>query len=167
MTVELLDGPARIRVDDPAQPDGEGTQQCVWVRVLDPSGSGVAVAEGTQCAPGLSGDGNAELALVPTTSSESGTGPDAEVGPGPDLGQGTPVEIGCAAVLVNPAPEDVNSAAVRPGVTTFTLSAPELAPGAYTVEVFAVSGIGDGCPAEQEGLERENEAEVTGTLTLP
>lgn len=167
MTVELLDGPARIRVEDPAQPDGDGTQQCLWVRVLDPSGSGVAIAEGTQCAPGLSGGGSAALALVPTTSSESGTGPDAEVGPGPDLGQGTPVEVGCAAAVTRPATEAVNGTATRPGTTTFTLSAPELAPGAYTVEVVAVSGIGDGCPPEQEGLERENEAEATGTLTLP
>jgi hypothetical protein len=42
MTVELLAGPPlQVRVDDPAQPLGDGTQQCLLASAYDP-----AAAEG-------------------------------------------------------------------------------------------------------------------------
>jgi hypothetical protein len=169
MTVELVQGPpAQIVVDDPEQPVGEGTQQCLTVAVYSPDSppdaGGIASAEGTVCAPGLSESGTADLALVPSTSSEAGADPGAEVGT--DLGTGS-TEIGCAASVVRPAADAGASTETRPGITTFTLSAPDLSPGPYLVSVAAVSGIGDGCPEEQPGLERENVAKVSGTLTLP
>ena len=170
MTVELLEGPpAQIRVDDPEQPVGENTQQCVTVGVFDASstaGDGsFPVAEGTACAPGLSTDGTADLALVLTTSSEAGTDQGAEVGT--DLGTGSPTEIGCAASVVRPAPEDVAGTQTQPGVTTFTVSAPDLPPAEYRVVVSAVSGLGDGCAPEQPGYEREHVAETDAVLALP
>jgi hypothetical protein len=170
MTVQLLAGPpAQIRVDDPEQPVGENTQQCVTVGVFDSSttaGDGsFPVAEGTMCAPGLSTDGTADLALLPTTSSETGTDQGAEVGT--DLGTGSRTEIGCAASVVRPVPEDVAGTQTQPGVTTFTVSAPDLPPAEYRVVVSAVSGIGDGCAPEQTGLEREHVAETAAVVDLP
>lgn len=167
MTVELVQGPpAQIVVDDPAQPVGEGTQQCLTVAAYEPettaADGALPVAEGTVCAPGLSGNGQADLALVPTTSSEAGPG--AEVTP--DLGGGR-TEINCAASVVRPAADAVASTETQPGVTAFTISAPDLAPGQYRMVVSAVSGIGDGCAPEQEGLEREHVAETSGTISLP
>jgi hypothetical protein len=169
MTVELLDGPARIRVIDPEQPVGETTQQCVTVGVFDASTTtsdgSFPVAEGTACEPGPSTDGAADLALVLTTSSEAGTDQGAEVGT--DLGTGSPTEIICAASVVRPAPEDIASTQTQPGATTFTLSAPDLPPAEYRIEVSAVSGIGDGCAPEQDGLERENVEDADGVLSVP
>ena len=169
MTVELLDGPARIRVVDPEQPAGENTRQCVTVGVFDASTTAsdgsFPVAEGTTCAPGPSTDGAADLALVLTTSSEAGTDQGAEVGT--DLGTGSPTEIICAASVVRPAPEDIASTQTQPGATTFTLSAPDLPPAEYRVVVSAVSGLGDGCAPEQNGYERENVEDADGVLTLP
>lgn len=167
MAVELVQGPpARIVVDDPAQPVGDESQQCLTVAAYEPdttpADGALPVAEGTVCAPGQSGNGQADLALVPTTSSEAGPG--AEVTP--DLG-GSRTEINCAASVVRPAADAVASTETRPGVTTFTISAPDLAPGQYRMVVSAVSGIGDGCAPEQEGLERENVAETSGTISLP
>ncbi len=168
MIVELVQGPpAAIRVEDPAQPTAEGTEQCITVAVHAPDApaDAIAVAEGTVCAPGVSASGaEVPIAIQLTTSSEAGTGPAAEVGG--DLGDGS-VEIGCAASTVRPAPEAVESTDTRLGITTFPISAPDLAPGAYRVSVSAVSGIGDGCAPELPGLERENVAERTGTLQLP
>lgn len=167
MTVRLVQGPpAQIVVDDPAQPVGEGTQQCLTVAAYEPdttpTDGALPVAEGTVCAAGLSGNGQADLALVPTTSSEAGPG--AEVTP--DLG-GSRTEINCAASVVRPAPEAVASTETQPGVTAFTISAPDLAPAQYRMVVSAVSGIGDGCAPEQEGLEREHVAGTSGTISLP
>jgi hypothetical protein len=161
MTVELVQGPpAAIRVEDPAQPTAadavEVTRQCITVAVhtSDAPTDAIAVAEGTTCAPGVSAaNTQVPIAIQLTTSSEAGTGPVAEVG--------------CAASAVRPAPEAVASTATERGVTTFPISAPDLAPGTYRVTVSAVSGIGDGCAPEQPGLERENVAKRTGTLQLP
>lgn len=168
MTVELVQGPpAAIRVEDPAQPSANGTEQCITVAVhtTDQPADAIAVAEGTTCAPGVSAaNTQVPIAIQLTTSSEAGTGPAVEVGGG--LGDGA-VQIGCAASAVRPAPEAVASTDTKRGVTTFVISAPDLAPGTYRVTVSAVSGIGDGCAPEQPGLERENVADVSGTLQLP
>jgi hypothetical protein len=168
MTVELVQGPpAAIRVEDPAQPSSTGTEQCITVAVhtTDAPADAVAVAEGTVCAPGVSAaDAQVPVAILPTSSSEAGTGPAAEVGGDPGDGA---VQIGCAASVVRPAPEAVASTETERGVTTFVISAPDLTPGTYRVSVSAVSGIGDGCAPEQPGLERENVADVSGTLQLP
>lgn len=168
MTVELVQGPpAQIVVDDPAQPVGEGTQQCLTVAAYEPdttpADGALPVAEGTVCAPGLSTDGQADLALVPSTSSEAGPGVDLGGTPDPSGGR---TEINCAASVVQPAPDAVASTETRPGRTAFTISAPDLAPGQYRMEVSAVSGIGDGCAPEQEG-QRENVATTSGTVSLP
>jgi hypothetical protein len=155
MRVELVPGPpAAIRVVDPAQPAAEGTEQCltVSIRALDAPSDAAAVAEGTMCAPGVSSDGVTDLALVLTTSSESGSGP---------------VEIGCAPSVERPAPAAVASTETRPGSTTFVISAPDLPPAEYQVVVSAVSGIGDGCAPQQAGFERENVADGSGTMQLP
>lgn len=172
MTVELLPGPpAQIRVDDPEQPDGATTAQCVTVGVYDPAAppdsGALPVAYGSSCAPGISASGSADLAVVLSTDSESGTGQGAEVGTDLGTGSGPGVDIHCAASVTRPAPEDVAGSATRPGTTTFTVSAPDLEPGEYLVRVSAVSGIGDGCPPEQPGLEREHVVEHDGVLTLP
>lgn len=168
MTVELVQGPpAAIRVEDPAQPSADGTEQCITVAVHTPDApaDAIAVAEGTVCAPGVSAaDAQVPVAILPTSSSEAGTGPGAEVGGG--LGDGA-VQISCAASVVRPAPEALASTETERGVTTFPISAPDLAPGTYRVSVSAVSGIGDGCAPEQPGLERENVADVSGMLQLP
>jgi hypothetical protein len=169
MTVELVQGPpAQIVVDDPAQPVGEGTQQCLTVAAYEPdttpADGALPVAEGTVCAPGLSANGVSDLALVPTTSSEAGPGVD--IGETPDLGTDR-TEINCAASVVRPAADAVASTETQPGVTTFTISAPDLAPGQYRMVVSAVSGIGDGCAPEQDGLEREHVAETSDTISLP
>lgn len=160
--------PAAIEIEDPEQPVGEGTQQCLTVTAYPagtvPGDESLPLAEGTACAPGLSGNGAADLTLTPTTDSGAGTDTGAEVGA--DLGTG-PTEIGCAASIERPAPEAVASTETRRGVTKFSLSAPDLAPGPYRVSVSAASGIGDGCAPEQAGVERENTVEATGTITLP
>ena len=160
--------PAAIEVEDPEQPVGEGTQQCLTVTAYPagtvPGDESLPLAEGTACAPGLSENGEAELILMPTTDSGAGTDTGAEVGA--DLGTG-PTEIGCAASIERPAPKDVTSTETRRGITKFSLSAPDLAPGPYRVSVSAASGIGDGCAPEQAGVERENTVEATGTITLP
>ena len=192
MDVELLVGqPGRIRVTDPAQPAGEGTQQCVTVAVHDngtgtdgesagdgsiggqgagdrnvvEKGSSMAVAEGTACAPGLSEGGTADVEVRPTTDTGDSSDVGAEVGA--DLGTGSPVEIGCAAVVTRPAPGAIADDRTQLGVTTFSVLATDLPAAAYRVAVSAVSGIGDGCAPEQPGLERENVTETNGTLQLP
>jgi hypothetical protein len=167
LDVELIQGPpAQIRVVDPEQPDGEGTGQCITVSAYeqDAPPDAYAVAEGTMCAPGISAGGTS-IALVPETSSEAGTGPGAEVGG--DLGTGSRANISCAASVVSDPPEAVNGTATRYGATTFTISAPDVPPGTYRVEVLAVSGIGDGCPPEEPGAERENSVVEEGSLRLP
>lgn len=156
MTVAVLGGsPAEIRIDDPEQPVGEGTQQCVLVTLYPqapPSdGSPVTVAEGTACAPGLSGNGMTDVALVPTTSSESGV----------------PVEIGCAATAVRPSPDAVTSTETAPGSTIFRVSAPDVPAGTYRAEISAASGVGDGCPPADATYEREHVAQVTAVLSIP
>jgi len=182
MDVELLVGqPGRIRVTDPAQPAGEGTQQCVTVAVYDnrtgtdgestgdgnvvEKGSSMAVAEGTACAPGLSKGGTADVEVRPTTDTGDSSDVGAEVGA--DLGTGSPVEIGCAAVVTRPAPGAIADDRTQLGVTTFSVLATDLPAASYRVVVSAVSGIGDGCAPEQPGLERENVAETNGKLQLP
>ncbi len=181
MQVELLDdAPARIRVTDPAQPVGEGTQQCVTVSVYDAATaaqgsrgeiSTSAVAEGTACAPGLSEGGTADVEVRSTTGGNAGNpdGDGSDVGAevGADLGTGSPVEIGCAAVINRPAPEAVADDRTQLGVTTFSVLATDLPAASYRVVVSAVSGIGDGCAPEQPEFERENVAETDGTLQLP
>jgi hypothetical protein len=163
LTLRLEAGPpASIQVEDPDQPVGEGTQQCLTVTAYPagtvPGDESLPLAEGTACAPGLSENGEAELTLAPTTDSGADSGA--------DLGTG-PTEIGCAASIERPAPEAVASTETRRGVTKFSLSAPDLAPGPYRVSVSAASGVGDGCAPEQAGVERENTVEATGTITLP
>ncbi len=165
MTVEVLPGgPTRVRVADPAQPTGEGTQQCLLASAYDPAAPAGALplAQGWSCAGGLSAGGDADLELQSTTSSGAGT--DQGAGVEPDLGTGSGVDVGCPAVMTN---VPVTAEGTEPGVTTFTLTATGLAPGAYRVELSAVSGIGDGCAPEQTGFEVEHVVESTGTLTLP
>jgi hypothetical protein len=149
LVVRVLDGaPARIQIDDPEQPEAETTQQCLYVRLRPASSTDPtdpAVAEGTACAPGLSADGQAELALVLTNG----------------------VEIGCAVSISNPGPEGVDGTETRRGATTFEVQAPDLAPGEYQADIGGSSGIGDGCPPPTEQFERERTVELTTTITLP
>lgn len=165
MTVELLAGPPlQVRVDDPAQPLGDGTQQCLLASAYDPAAAGGAlpVAQGWNCARGTSDDGQADVVLESTT--DIGAGADQGAGVGPDLGTGSQVEIGCPAAIYN---EPVDSTGTQPGATTFSISAPSLPAGQYRVRVEAVSGIGDGCPPEQADVERENVAGTTQVVALP
>lgn len=167
LTVTVSSGPpATILVEDPAQPAGATTKQCVTVTVFGPLVDGGDAAaqpvagEGTQCAAGLSMNGSAVLEIGAATGAEPGG---VQIDPDPL----TPTLVGCAAVVERPAPEDVNSDAVAPGRSTFRISAADLPPGEYRVEVSAVSGLGDGCDPEQPGLERENSAQGSGSIHLP
>ena len=165
MTVELLAGPPlQVRVDDPAQPLGDGTQQCLLASAYDPAAAegALPVAQGWNCAGGSSGDGQADVVLESTTDIGAGADLGAEVGP--DLGTGSQVEIGCPAAIYN---EPVDSTGTQPGATTFSISAPSLPAGQYRVRVEAVSGIGDGCAPEQADVERENVVETTQVVALP
>lgn len=165
MTVELLAGPPlQVKVDDPAQPLGDGTQQCLLASAYDPAAAegALPVAQGWNCARGTSDDGQADVVLESTT--DIGAGADQGAGVGPDLGTGSQVEIGCPAAIYN---EPVDSTGTQPGVTTFSISAPSLPAGQYRVRVEAVSGIGDGCAPEQADVERENVVETTQVVALP
>ena len=166
LTVTVSSGPpATILVEDPAQPAGATTKQCVTVTAFGPLVDGADPAdqpvagEGTQCAAGTSLNGSAVLEVHPATGAEPG-GVQIDPGSGPTL-------IGCAAVIERPPAEDVNSDAVAPVRSSFRISAPELTPGEYRIEVSAVSGLGDGCDPEQPGLERENSTQGTGSIRLP
>lgn len=147
-TAEVLAGPpAQVRVDDPAQPSGDASQQCVLASAYDPAAPAGAlpVAQGWTCAPGQSDNGSEDLVLVPTAG----------------------VDIGCPAVAERDAGAANAVTGEGRGVTTFTLSAPGVPSGQYRIEVEAVSGIGDGCPPEQTDFERENIARTVGTVALP
>jgi hypothetical protein len=174
MTAEILPGPpVQVRVDDPAQPVGSGddqefvSQQCVLASAYDPAAPAGALplAQGWICAPGQSADGRRDLVLRSTAGSGAGT--DQGAGVEPDLGTGSGTDIGCPATALRDAGPARAVTGERPGVTTFTLSAPGLPSGEYRIEVEAVSGIGDGCAPEQTGFERENVERAVGTVTLP
>lgn len=168
LTVSVNAGPpATILVEDPAQPVGDTTKQCVTVTVFGPLVEGVDPAdqpvagEGTQCAAGLSMNGSAVLDIRSATAAAPG---EIQIDPVPG---GAPDLIGCAAVIERPPLEDVTSDAVAPGRSTFRISAPDLTPGEYRLEVSAVSGLGDGCYPEQPGFERENSTGGSGSIRLP
>ncbi len=154
LTPTILSGPPlQIRVDDPAQPAGAGTHQCVLVTMHRPGPrqpGEFAVAEGFSCAPGLSTAGTADVPVHSTTS-------DPAVGP---------VEIGCAVFTERDPSEAVLSTDTQRGVTTFTVDVVGVPDGEYVMTVEAVSGIGDGCAPAMPGTERENTATTSGTVTL-
>lgn len=155
MTVTIASGPpATIVVEDPAQPVGATSRQCVTVALYlpapdDATGAPTSfVGEGTSCAPGASLNGEAVVDITPASV---------------DLGS---PQIGCASSLDNPPPAGASSDTATPGRTTFRISAPEVAPGDYSIGVSAVSGLGDGCAPEQSGFEHENIVDVTGSVQL-
>lgn len=168
MSVTVIAGsPATILVQDPAQPVGEGTQQCVTVSVYGPTTPGESAGdpglagEGTACAPGLSTNGSSEVRIrqtaVPDQSSPTPTGSVTV----------TPTEIGCATSITRPASADVAGDAAQPGVTSFRVDAGDLPAGDYTIRVSAASGLGDGCAPEEPEFERENHARGSGMVALP
>lgn len=68
--------------------------------------------------------------------------------------------VGCAAVATRNDPA-VQPAAVTSASEFDVTPAGQLPPGDYDVEVAVITGVGDGCPPADEGLERETVARTT------
>jgi len=138
-----------VTVDDPARPvarpEDEPAKQCVALQILDENGN--VVAEGYPCAdpavPG--GTATSELTWIPPGGAQ----------------------IGCAAIAVR---VDAVERTTEPASSTFEIAPPDDLPvGTYSVEVTALSGIGDGCPGTTDGTtEQENEQPADpAELTIP
>lgn len=161
MTVQIEAGPPiRVEVVDPAQPVGEGTQQCLEVMAY-PAGEGTdapASYEGWDCRPDT-GSGAKEVELR-STADAGGVQIDPEVDPVPSVG-------GCGQSVERYNPDAIASTGEAPGSTDFTLGG--LPPGEYRLEVTANSGIGDGCAQGQAdpAQERENSRSTAATVTVP
>lgn len=138
ITLEQVDGVIVVGVsdDDAAGTSSIPARQCVTLRLVD--GEGPAVSEATGCTDEVAAD--AIRVLYPSGG----------------------VEIGCAATVVNgPGAEPVVE---TPLSSTFRFQPDASVPvGDYTVEVTAVSGIGDGCAPSDTG---EHEDVSTASLDL-
>jgi len=148
--VEVADGagagaaaPLTVTVEDPArpvaQPDDEPAHLCVSVSISDASGR--TAANGHACTTGDSPTG--ETVMVELTRIEPG---------GVEL-------LPCAAGAVRL--DEAVERSTEPASAAFDLVPPvDLPSGTYSVEVTAVSGIGDGCPGPSADGSTEQETEI-------
>lgn len=146
-----------VTIDDPAtrlvQTSDEtsfASQQCVTVTMSTMSGA--PIAEGNTCRP---------LEVLGTLLNGEVDVADTAV----DLRPTDGVSVGCAAVDER-LPESLSMQQIR-ARTRFTVSVPATVdPGEYKVEVFGVSGFGDGCATQAELDGQPGPADSTATTVV-
>lgn len=155
MTIDRTGRTLTIAINDPAtrlvqtqQDTSFRSQQCVTVTMSTAGGTPVAEGHGCRSLESLF-DSPAEAEVVVQTSV--------------DLHRTDGVSVGCATIDER-MPETITVQPTR-AQTDFVVRVPKtIDPGEYMLEVFGVSGFGDGCATEAE-LDAGSEPSATATTT--